>query len=99
MTTTFRNCGLKSISDSLCWFSPADLTGPELVDQQGASLRVLPSIEAVQLRGHLVQLFIGVVELGQELRVRPLRRTHGGDQYGWKVFTEKMTKGQDQQAF
>lgn len=52
----------------------ADLTGAELIDQQGASLRVFPAVEAVQLCGHLVQLFISVVELGQELRVRPLHR-------------------------
>lgn len=57
-----------------CWFFSADLTGSELVDQQGASLGVLPAIKAVQLGGHLVQFFIGVVELGQELRVRPLHR-------------------------
>lgn len=54
--------------------SSADLTGAKLVDQQGASLRVFPAVEAVQLRGHLVQLLISVVELGQELRVRPLHR-------------------------
>lgn len=58
----------------MCWFLPADLTGSELVDQQGTSLRVLPSVKAVQLSGHLVQLFIGIVELCQELRVRPLQR-------------------------
>lgn len=52
----------------------ADLTGAELIDQQGTSLRVFPAVEAVQLCGHLVQLFISVVELGQELRVRPLHR-------------------------
>lgn len=52
----------------------ADLTGAELVDQQGASLRVFPAVEAVQLCGHLVQLLISVVELGQELSVRPLHR-------------------------
>lgn len=57
----------------MCLFLPADLTGSELVDQQGTSLRVLPAVEAVQLSGHLVQLFISVVELGQELRVRPLQ--------------------------
>lgn len=55
-------------------FLPTNLTGTELVDQQGTSLRVLPAVEAVQLSGHLVQLFISVVELGQELGVRPLHR-------------------------
>lgn len=54
-------------------FLPADLTRPELVDQQGTSLRFFPAIEAVQLSGHLIQLFISVVELGQELRVGPLQ--------------------------
>lgn len=53
-------------------FLPADLTRSELVDQQGTSLRFFPAIEAVQLSGHLIQLIISVVELGQELRVRPL---------------------------
>lgn len=52
----------------------ADLTGTELVDEQGASLRVFPAVEAVQLCGHLVQLLISVVELGQELSVRPLHK-------------------------
>lgn len=51
-----------------------DLTGAELVDQQRASLRVLSAVEAVQLSGHLIQLFVGVVELSQELRVCPLRK-------------------------
>lgn len=51
-----------------------DLTGAELVDQQRASLRVLPAVEAVQLSGHLIQLFVGVVELSQELRVCPLHK-------------------------
>lgn len=51
-----------------------DLAGPELVDQQRASLRVLPAVQAVQLSGHLVELFVGIVELGQKLRVRPLFR-------------------------
>lgn len=54
------------------WSLPPDLTRSELVDQQGTSLRVLPAVEAIQLGGHLIQLFISVVELGQELRVRPL---------------------------
>lgn len=52
----------------------ANLTGSELVDQQGTSLRVLPAVKTIQLCGHLVQLFIGVIELGQELRVCPLHR-------------------------
>lgn len=60
--------------DPECWIGPTDLTGSELVDQQGASLGVLPAVEAVQLSGHLVELFISVVELCQELRVRPLHR-------------------------
>lgn len=50
----------------------ADLTRSELVDQQCTSLRVFPAVEAVQLSGHLIQLLVSVVELGQELRVRPL---------------------------
>lgn len=57
----------------------ADLTGAKLVDQQGASLRVFPAVEAVQLCGHLVQLLIGVVELGQELSVCPLHKNTNTD--------------------
>lgn len=57
-----------------CQFLLADLTRSELVDQQGTSLRVFPAIEAIQLSGYLIQLFVSVVELGQELRVRPLHR-------------------------
>lgn len=52
----------------------ADLTGAKLVDQQGASLGVFPAVECVQLCGHLVQLLISVVELGQELGVCPLHK-------------------------
>lgn len=71
---TFILSEMKGTERYLCWFLPANLTRAELVDQQGTSLRVFPAVEAVQLSGHLIQLFISVVELGQELRVRPLHR-------------------------
>lgn len=67
-----------------------DLTGSELVDQQSTSLRVLPAIQAVQLSGHLVELLISVIELCQELRVRPLcRDTNKHEEVIFITVTEK----------
>lgn len=53
----------------------AHLAGAELADEQRAPLRVFPPVQAVQLGGHLVQLLVGIVELGEQLRVGPLRET------------------------
>lgn len=50
------------------------LAGAELADEQRAALGVLPPVQAVQLGGHLAQLLVRVVELCQQLRIRPLRR-------------------------
>lgn len=66
-----------------------DLTGAKLVDQQGASLRVFPAVEAVQLCGNLVQLLISVVELGQELSVRPLHRNTNRGTHTKKIIKRK----------
>lgn len=66
-----------------------DLTGSELVDQQSTSLRVLPAVQAVQFSGHLVELLISVIELCQELRVRPLRRDTNKHEVIFITVTEK----------
>ena len=75
------------------WLS--DLAGPELVDQQRASLRVLPAVQTVQLHGHLVQLLVCIVELGQELGVRPLRRER---RRGETERERERERGRDRQA-
>ena len=49
------------------------LARPQLVDEAGAPLRVLPAVEGVQLGGHGVQVQVGEVEAGDEGLVRPLR--------------------------
>lgn len=53
--------------------TPTHLAGAELADEQRAPLRVLPPVQAVQLGSHLVQLLVRIVELGKQLRVRPLQ--------------------------
>lgn len=72
----YTKASFKSSRKQRVCFLSTDLTGSELVDQEGTPLRVLPAVQAVQFSGHLVQLFISVVELGQELRVCPLHRNN-----------------------
>lgn len=50
------------------------LTLSQLIHQRGASLRLLPTIEGVQLAGYRVQGLVGVKELSQQTCVVPLQR-------------------------
>jgi len=52
----------------------------QLIDEGGAALGVLAAVEAVQLGSHLVELLVGIVELGQQRAVVFLRSPTTGSE-------------------